>query len=153
MKVLGVVCEKEFAFAGQFAKILERAKIRMAIIAKLLGSVCVLDAKMLETTGQALAISLFRYGLTIIGSGLTEKRLRQWNTFIINVFARKIAGAGPSARLPILHTVVGTLTADNLYVQNCGNVMNLSPRAHDSSIREGLYAWLRRAYGIQTWNP
>ena len=96
---------------------------------------------------------MLRYGLSIIGSSLQERNLRQWGTCILNPLARKIAGVGPSARLPILRITAGITTARNLYVQNCGSLLNLSLRAHNSSIRDRIHAWLKTAYGVETWSP
>ena len=98
-------------------------------------------------------LSFLRYSLTVVGSGLRERHLQQWDTCILNPLARKMAGVGQSARLPILHTVSGTMLSHNLYSQTCGEMINRSPRAHKSSIRDRLSNWLLQAYKVKAWEP
>ena len=60
-----------------------------------------LETRMLRLTGQSLAISLIQYGYVITGSSMTDTRLRSLNARILNPLARRVAGVGPSARLPV----------------------------------------------------
>ena len=114
---------------------MQKAKVRIAIMAKVSGSTWGLGAGMLRLSWKYLALRLFRYGLAVTGSGLQERHLKELDTCILNVLARGIAGVGPSARLPILHMVSSALTVRNLYTHHCGEVLNLSLRAPGNSVR------------------
>ena len=106
---------------------------------------------MLRITGQALVVSLLRYGYSVAGSGMGEHCLRKWDTCITNVLARRILGVGPSARLPILRAAAGLMAAHNMYAQHCGDLINQALRASGSTIEERLSKWMCTTYGIASW--
>ena len=72
MKVLGVVFDRDFSFADHFSRIMEKARIRVGILAKLAGHKRGLETRMLRLTGQSLAVSLMRYGYVVTGSGMSR---------------------------------------------------------------------------------
>ena len=151
MKVLGVIFDKERNFAEHFDRVLEKAKTRMSIIGKTEGYKWGLESRMIKIVGQALITSLLRYGYAIVGSGLWDKHLKQWDTCITNVLARRILGVGPPARLPVLRATAGLVAAHNMYSQHCGDLVNLALRASGSTIRTRLAEWMRTAYGVESW--
>ena len=72
---------------------------------------------------------------------------------MVNVMARKVAGAGRSARLPVLHATAGVLSVKNLYIQQCAAFVDLGLRANNGSFQESLAGWTGRMYGVSAWDP
>ena len=150
-RLLGVVFDENFRFQDHVSQILEKAKIRLAILAKVSSNSWGLDTGMLRLTGKALVLSLLRYGLTVTGSGMNDKDMQRIDTRVVNVLARRILGVGPSARLPVLHAVAGVESMNNLYVQNCAAMLNIALRAERSSLQTRMNRWLCRAYEVRSW--
>ena len=138
VKILGVVCDAGLTFAEQIASVFERAKIRMAVLARVAGSSWGPETGMLRLTHEALLTSLVRYGWAVIGSGIHEERMLALNTRIVNVAARKVAGASRSERRGALHAAAGVLSAQNLLLMHCALSLDRTVRAYGSSIREWL---------------
>ena len=153
MKILGVIFDRDFTFTEHLNKLHSKAKVRLALVSRVASQSWGLEVGMLRLTGEALVISLLRYCFAVVGSGLPECLFRRIDTQLINPLARKVAGVGPSARIPVLHAVAGHTSAHNLFVQHCGELLNLSLRANNSSIRERLYRWVCRAYRVESWVP
>ena len=151
IKVLGVILDPSLSFEDHFTRIMDKAKVRMGVLAKLSGSKWGLETRMLRLTGQALIISLVRYGYILTGSGLSNLRMSQLNTRLLNILARKIVGTGPSARLPVLFSLAGILNSQNLYVQQCAESLNLILRATDSSAQDKLTRQLLTIYAMPSW--
>ena len=138
MKILGVTFDRDFTFEGHLRRLLSKAKIRLVLVKRVASQSWGLVVGMLRLTGEALVISLLRYCFAVVGSGLPESLFRRIDNQVINPLARQIAGVGPSARIPVLHAVSGLYFAHNLFTQHCGELLNLSLRAANSSIRERL---------------
>ena len=62
---------------------------------------------MVKATGDALLISLLRYGPAVIGSSAMDGVLGKEDTNVINVLARRVLGVNRTARLPVLHALSG----------------------------------------------
>ena len=150
-KLLGIEFDKGFTFEGHLQKVLGKAKMRLAILSKVSSYTWGLETGVLRATGKALVTSLLRYGLAVIGSGLTERNMRLLDTRVTNVLARKICGVGQAARLPILHAASGTMAVHNLFIQRCAEMLNIALKAENSSIQQRLRRWLGKAYGVETW--
>ena len=108
---------------------------------------------MLRLTGQAPVTSLLRYGYVVTGSGMSDAQVRQINTRLLNVLARRNVGVGPSARLRGLFAMAGILDSYNLYIQQCSETLNLILRATDGSIQNKMNENLQALYGVTTWRP
>ena len=93
-KLLGIEFDKGFTFEGHLQKVLGKAKMRLAILSKVSSYTWGLETGVLRATGKALATSLLRYGLLVIGSGLSEENAILTDTRVTNVLARKICGVG-----------------------------------------------------------
>ena len=97
-KLLGIIFDKDFDFQDHVRLILEKAKIRLAILVKVSSSTWGLDTGMLRLTAKALVLSLLRYGLTVTGSGMSNRDMQKIDTRVINILARKILGVGIERR-------------------------------------------------------
>ena len=144
--------DRGFTFEEHLERVLAQAKTQMAVLGKVSSCSWGLETGMIRLTGKSLVLSLLRYGLNIVGSGLSEKS-RRIDARIINVLARKITGVGPSARLPVLHALAGVETAHNMFTPQCAKMLNLSLRADKSSIQQKVKCWLSGAYGVSSWTP
>ena len=151
MKILGAAFDREFSLNDHYSRILEKARIRMSIIARLSGQKWGLETRMLRLTGQSLAISLLRYGFVVTGSGMPDTQLRRLNTLLLNPLARRIVGVGPSARLSVLFAMAGILNSFNLFIQQCSETLNLILRASGSSARRGTIERLGQIYEVPSW--
>ena len=151
MRVLGVVFDDGFKFLKQYGKMRAKARVRMAIMKRLAGTSWGLETTMMRVTGEALVVSLLRYGLTTVGSGLEDKVMRRVDTGILNVMARMTTGVTRSARIPILHAVAGILSMHNLYIQQCASMLDLVLRASRSTIENRIRRWLARTYDVEAW--
>ena len=72
-------------------------------------------------TSRALVESLIGLGLVAAGSSAYGIDLRRVDTCALKPAARLIAGVDFSARLATLHSAAGTVSARNLYFQNCAS--------------------------------
>ena len=151
MRVLGVFFDNRFCFQKQLESILDRSRVRMAIVKRVSGCTWGLETSMLRLTGDALVVSLLRYGLATIGSGLEKKGMDRVDKRVVNVLSRMVLGVSRTARLPILHAASGVLTMNNLFTQHCAAMVDLALRAHNSSLRERLLRWTSRVYGMSGW--
>ena len=106
---------------------------------------------MLRLTCEALAVSLLRYGLTIVGSGLSDKAMSGLDTCVLNIMARKISGVPRTARVSVLRAVSGALSAHNLFIQHCALMVDLGLRASGSTLQRCLNSWLCRIFGVRSW--
>ena len=151
MKILGVVFDKSFSFTDHYHRILEKARVRMGVIAKLSSRKWGLETRMLRLTGQSLVVSLLRYGFVVTGSGMSDAQMRFLNTRLLNPLARRIVGVGPSARLPVLFAMAGILNSYNLYIRQCSETLNLILRASGSSAGHRVKEKLAVLYGVPSW--
>ena len=152
MRVLGVVLDCRMCFEGQVASILDRAKIRMGVVAKLSGCEWGAETGVLRMTGEALAVSLIRYGLVVMGSGAYEQSLNALEVGVVNVLVRRVCGVGRSARLPVLHSTAGLLSVHNLYIQRCAETVMAAMKAEASSIQARVVRHVEEAYGMPSWD-
>ena len=77
-RLLGVIFDNRFTFRKQYERIQEKAGIRMALVKRVSGCKWGLETRMLKATGDALLVSLLRYGLAVTGSGAPEKFCARW---------------------------------------------------------------------------
>ena len=153
IKILGMLFDQRFSFEDHMSKILAKARTRLAILNKVAGSSWGLETGMLRLTGKSLVLSLLRYGQTVVGSSLSEKWMSLIDTRIINILARKIVGAGPSARLSVLRAIAGVESSHNMYIQQCAKMLNLILRADRSSVQAKMEGWLGGACSVVSWAP
>ena len=152
-RLLGVTFDNKFSFGAQLERVLSLSKKRLAIMGKVAGFAWGLETNMLRLTGDTLITSLLRYGLAVVGSGLSDEAMRRVNTCVLNVMARKIVGVNRTARVPILHAVSGILSIHNLFIQHCASMLDLSLRASNSTIQTRLHNWLCQVFKISAWEP
>ena len=124
IKILGVVFDRGLSCEDHLNRVLDKAKPRLAVLSKVFSFSWGLESGMIRVAGNALIISQLRYGLTVIGSGLSEKGMRLIDTRVVNAPASRIRGMGPSPRIPILHAVAGADSTRNLYKRNCAEMLN-----------------------------
>ena len=89
LKVMDIVYEvlfdKEFSFQQQFERVLEKAKVRMALVRRVSGCTWGLETRLLKATGDALLISLLRYALPVTGSSVSDRMLNKIDTNVIKI--------------------------------------------------------------------
>ena len=151
IKILGVIFDRKFSFTPHIQGIMDRAKIRLAILQRLAGCTWGAETNLLRLTGEALVTSLLRYGLAVTGSGAYEQAISSLDVGVVNIMARKIAGVGCTARLVALHAASGVLAVNNLYVQHCAGMVDASLRAENSTIQARVSDWLGKVYGLTSW--
>ena len=151
MKILGVTLDKRMSFRGHVAQILEKVQARLAILRRLAGCKWGAETGILRLSGEALIISLLRYCITIVGTGVYEKDLGRLEVCALNVLARRVAGVSRAARIPVLHAAAGLLSVRNLYVQQCAALLDRSLRAVNSWIQERMEQWTEEQYGVTGW--
>ena len=127
MKVSGVIFDDGMDFSDHLRGVFERSKVRLAVLARVAGSSWGLEAGAIRQTHDSLLVSLLRYGLILMGSGLFECQLASIETKIANVVARRITGVGRSARLMTLHIAADIMPARNLFIVNCVAPRSNSP--------------------------
>ena len=150
-RLLGITFDDQFSFKEQYNRILSLAKKRLAIVTKVGGFSLGLETNMLRLTCEALVVSLLRYGLAIVGSGLSDMAMAGLDTCVPNIMARKISGVPRTAGVPVLRAVSGVLSAHNLFIQHCASTVDLGLRASGSTLQRLLNLWLCRIYGIRSW--
>ena len=151
MRILGVIFDCDFSFERHFTRICEKTRVRMAILGRLATSSWGLESTMMRITGEALVVSLLRFGLTVVGSGLADGLMRRLDTTILNVMARRTTGVARTARIPVLHATAGILSAHNLFIQQCASMVDLSLRATGASVQARVSRWMECMYGVSTW--
>ena len=70
---------------------------------------------------------------------------------MLNPAARSVAGVGFSARLAVLHSAAGTITAHNLYVQSCARHIEAAIRAYNSSLSALTERWRGSVFSLHHW--
>ena len=98
MIALGVAFDQLLSFRARAEKLLSQAKIRHGVMFTIARSNWGLKTNVLRQTHVALLISIMRYALPTVGSGLYEADFRRIETKHVNVAARRIVGIGRSAR-------------------------------------------------------
>ena len=122
-RLLGVKFDDRFSFQAQFERILSLSENRVAILNRVAGCPWGLETNTLRLTCDTLVVSLLRYGLAIVGPGLSDKAMASLDACLLNVMPRKILGVTRTARIPILHAVSGALSAHNLFIQHCASML------------------------------
>ena len=151
IKILGIIFDMKLCFEAHIETILDRAKIRVGVISRLAGCTWGAETGILRLTGDSLVVSLMRYGLPMIGSGAYEQSINKLEVCVVNILARKIAGVARSARLPVLHMAAGVVSYRNLYIQNCGQMVDHVLRAGNSSIKKRIGHCVCQAYQVEDW--
>ena len=108
---------------------------------------------MLRSAHAALLASLSRYSLAPVGSGAYDVGLRKLEVQLANISARRIIGAGRSARLAALHITLGVMSVRNLFIRSCALMLDRAMRAYRSTVRTRLGDWLSREMSVQCWCP
>ena len=96
-------------------------------------------------------MSLVRYGIILLGSGLFERHFLLLEKGLTNIAARRVTGVGRSAGLMILHIASVVASAPNLFILNCALGLDRALRAANSSIRDQLLEWLGREWNVCDW--
>ena len=148
IKLLGMWFDRQFNFNIHMDQLWRKAKLRLAILSKVASTSWGLETGMIKATGKALVVSLLRYGLILTGSGMDERLFHRADTRIINPLARKISGAGPSARIQVLHAVAGVSSMHNLFIQHCASFLNLAIRAEGSSLQTKVREEMGKYYEL-----
>ena len=151
LKILGVWWDARLCFAEHIHRVLDRAKVRHGVMARLARSTWGLEVGVLRSTHAALLVSLSGYGLVAVGSGAYERGLHSLEVQLANISARRIVGVGRSARLATLHMTAGVLSAENQYLRACALLLDRVLRAYNSAIQTRLSNWLATEIGIAGW--
>ena len=151
MRILGILVDRRFCFGGHIGGVIERSKVRLAVLGSLAGRKRGEDLGALRLTGEALVVSLMRYCCSVVGSGAYEPSIRALDTSVIHVVARKVVGVSRPARLPVPLAAAGFLSAHNLHAQQCAVALDHSLRAEASSAQDRLLRRLSDLYGERNW--
>ena len=151
VKVLGVTFDCCLDFQGQLRAVLDKARVRLALLTRIAGTSWGVETNTLRQTYDALLTSTIRYGLVLMGSGLFEDHLSRIETRLTNIAARRVVGVGGSARLMVLHIAAGVQSARNLYILNCAFMMDRAVRTHNSSISASLRSRLAQRFNVPNW--
>ena len=151
LKILGVVFDDQFGFKLQIDAMLDRAKVRHGVMARLARSSWGLEVGVLRTTHTALLTSMTRYALVTIGSGAYEKQFRHLETQHTNISARRITGISRSARLMTLHMCADIRSVANLYIRQCALMLDRVLRAANCSIQTRMGMEMEREYCAKGW--
>ena len=73
IKRLGLAFDQNFSFEEHLDRVPNKAKTRLAVLNKEASCSWGLETGMIRLTGKSMVLSLLRYGLTLVGSGLAEK--------------------------------------------------------------------------------
>ena len=138
LRVLGVTFDCVLNFREQAINNPEKAKVKLAVVAKVAGSTWGLEASVLRLTRDAFLVRLAQYGIVLVGSGLFEQQLSSIETGVTNIAARKITGTGRSARLMALHAAAGVASTHNLFALNCALSFDRDLPAGNSARRDEL---------------
>ena len=117
LRILGVWWDSILCFADHIKGVLGRAPVRHCIFARLAGITWGLGTGALEATRSALLVSLSGYALAAVGSGARGEGLRSLEVKLANISARRIVGAGRSARPAALHMTAGVLSVRIQYTE------------------------------------
>ena len=152
LKVLGVTFNMGLDSRHQLESILDKAQVRLAVLARVAGATWGLEMGMLRLTHNSLLVSLIRYGLIIMGSGLFERHFLKMESRITNIAARRITGVGRSARPMVLHFVAGVSSAHNMFVPDCAYSVDRELRAEGSTVRTWMVERTAGIFGRKDWN-
>ena len=133
--------------AHHIGGVLQRAVLRHWVMARLARSTWGLEAGILRSAHATLLTSLTAYALAVVGSGAYEKKFRKLGTRSTNVSARRITGAGRSARLETLHMAPEIWSITNQYLQHVAFLMVPAVTATECSRTDRPNGWLQRVYG------
>ena len=131
---------------------LERARARHGIMARLARSSWGLEVGVLRTAHTALLTSMVRYALVTVGSGAYEAHLQRLETQHANISARRITGISRSARLMTLHMCADVRLVRNLYTRQCALLLDRALRASSCSLQTRMLEELRREYQMRCWD-
>ena len=139
-----------FCFDAHLRHIVNKAKKRIGLLHRIAGYAWGAEAGVLRPTSQTLVVSLLRYCLTVFVSGAYEQDFRRLVVCVVNPVARRVAGAGRYARLPIHLASAGVLSVHNLYLQRRAVVLDRVLRARNSTVCERLSRWSQQVRGMRT---
>ena len=108
---------------------------------------------MLRLTGDTLVVSFLRFGLAVVGPGLSDKAMASLDTCTLNVLARKILEVSRTARIPILFALSGVLSTRNLFIQRCARMAELGFRASNSILQGRLGGRMRITFNMSSRGP
>ena len=115
LTVLGLTLHCGLSFREQLKNTLDKANVRLAILARAAGSTWGRETSVLRLTHDATLGTFLRYGIALLGSGLCGKHFMASESRITNVAARRIAGVGRSARSVILYVTAGVSSAHDFW--------------------------------------
>ena len=153
MRVLGVQLDEYMTLDEHLQSILSRAQVRQGILAKVAHSSWGLETSVLRVTYDALLTSLLRYGLTMVGSCLTDDLVAKIDVHIINVASRRVTGLPIFTRIETLHFVAGTQSYRNMYLRQCAQFIHAVLVSYGSGIQHRLIRELCVIYGVSTLTP
>ena len=112
---LGAISDDRFSFAQQAWSIIDRAKVRWAILPRISGCVWGAEGNLMRRTPESPVLSLRRYGLAVTGSKTYGHPTEAGNLLA----GRRATGVGRAARIPALRATAGILSARNTSIQRC----------------------------------
>ena len=117
IKILGLTFDRNIGFTSNIANTIAKTRMRQNILKRLGGCTWGAETNLLRVTHKAIIEGVVGYGIVAMGSGAYESELRRLDTCTLNPAARAITGVGPYARLITLHSMAGTISIHNLYIQ------------------------------------
>ena len=152
LKILGVLFNECFSFSRHVETLLARAGVRHGVVSRLARCNWGLENNILRVASEALLVSLTRYCIVVVGSGLYERDFKRLETKHAHVAARRVIGLGIGARIETLLMMAGATSAHNLYILACANKMDRCLRAHNSSIQKRMGEWTASVYSVHGWS-
>ena len=132
MVILGDTFKTGLNFPKQLPGISDRAKIRLAVLARVSASTLGLGTTISRLTHDAPPANLVRHALFPIGSSTPERRLQAMVTGATNIAAHRISGVGRSASILLLRAPVGVLSPRNLHILECAEGLDRALGAYSS---------------------
>ena len=114
---------------------LAKSRVRQGILASISHRKWGLEATVLRMTHEALANSLLRYGLNVMGSCMPEDLINSIDVHVVNPAARRISGLSSHTRIEALHFLAGALSCRNLYIGHTASFLHSALLAQEARYR------------------
>lgn len=109
---------------------------------------------MLATTSRALLESLIGFGLTLSDAAAGEEDARQIDNRALNPTARRVTGAGYTARREILCSLAYLRSTRKRYLLKTASVLDCTLRAKGTQAQNGPPHHLEECvHKMDTWRP
>ena len=148
LRIIGVPFDDKYCFDQQTSGVLDRAKLRHGIVARLARSTWGLEISLLPTSHAALLRSLVRSALVTTGSGSYPRCLRKLEPQHANILASRVVAISRSATLLALHVCADVRLVRNLFIRHCALMSDRAPQASEGSLQTRLQGEMRRSFQV-----